>query len=431
MNVHASVFTWLRPMLLFVLLAGSAFFSAVEMALLSLDRIRIQELLHTYGKAGKLIKKALDAPRETLVTIVLGNTLVNVAFSTLCATIISAFVVRFFGAENELISFLINLLFVSTVILVFGEIVPKYYSAYRADRVALGSIRALNVFAFLVRPVRVLLIGITGFFLRLGGHIEDPSDLFVSEEEIRDALDVGRAQGIIAEHEGKMIHRVFEFGDTQVREVMVPRPDMVCINYADYMKDVINTAVMSGHSRLPAYRGTMDSIEGIVAVKDLLPFMKENFHIGDKPDCIRTAHFVSEAMRLDDCLREMQLKKTRMAIVVDEYGLTAGVVSVEDLIEAVVGDIRDERDREPEHICKIGEGRWRVHGRTPVDRLEEFLGIDIPSGDYSSVAGYLIARFERFPMPGDVLEDSQIGLKFTVDAADRRRILFMVVERMT
>jgi CBS domain containing-hemolysin-like protein len=307
------------------------------------------------------------------------------------------------------------------------EAMSKTFGILHSDRVALGLAPIVyglsRIFAL---PTRAL-IGLANVLLPGRGLKEGP---FVTEEEIRSMAEVGSEEGAIEEEEKDLIHSIFEFGDTVVREVMTPRPDVVSIEVSEALDQVLDLVVRHGYSRIPVYRGTQDDIVGIVYAKDVL---REMHALGDRArplaELIRNPHFVPESKKVSDLLRDMQREKFHVAIVVDEYGGFAGLVTLEDLLEEIVGEIVDEYDREEPQVEPAGDGRFRVNARLPVDELNELLDTELPDEEWDTVGGLMMGILGRLPAQGEQVEFQD--LRFTAERVQGRRISKVLIERRT
>jgi CBS domain containing-hemolysin-like protein len=307
---------------------------------------------------------------------------------------------------------------------VVGEVVPKTYAIQHTDRAALWSSHFLY-FVTNFPPLRVLtrgLIGLANVVMPGKGLKEGP---FVTEEDLRTMADVAADEEAIENEERELIHSIFEFGDTVVREVMLPRPDMVAIEVDATVEEGIRTAIDGGFSRIPAYEGSTDNIVGLVYLKDLVG--RAHAGAADEPvrESLRSAVFVPEQKRVAELLREMQTQKFHMAIVVDEHGDTAGLVTMEDVLEEIVGEITDEYDVEPPEIERLPGGRLRVHGRTPIGDVSDLLGVHFPDDEWDTVGGLVFNLLGRVPEGGETITCERYD--FTVERMEGQRIMSVLV----
>ncbi|MEX2392850.1 MAG: hemolysin family protein, partial [Actinomycetota bacterium] len=311
---------------------------------------------------------------------------------------------------------------------VIVEAMAKTFGILHSDRVALFLAPVVFLIArILSAPTRVL-IGIANWILPGRGLKQGP---FFAEEEIRSMAEVGHEEGAIEEEEKEMIHSIFEFGDTVVREVMVPRPDMVAVEVGTKLSKVLTMMLEQGISRMPVYDGRIDNVVGLVYAKDVMRALHGSGRRNGRKreptlkEILRPAIFVPESKKIAELLREMQKRKTHMAIVVDEYGDVAGLVTIEDLLEEIVGEIADEYDREEPLVEPVDERTMRVNGRLPIDELSELVGIEFPDEEWDTVGGLISGVLGRVPVRGD--EVTVKGVKFKVEKVQGRRIAKVLV----
>jgi CBS domain containing-hemolysin-like protein len=311
---------------------------------------------------------------------------------------------------------------------IFAEVAPKTYAVQHTDRAA------LMVAPFVYVLTRLPVLGPLARLLISIGNVVTPgkglkSGPFVSEDEIRAMVDEAERDEVIEEEEREMIHSVFEFGDTILREVMVPRPDMVAVPRETALQEVLELILRSGFSRIPVYDGTIDEVVGLAYAKDVL----RRLHDGqaDKPltDILRPAQFMPESMRAAECLREMRKRKSHMVIVIDEYGGTSGLVTLEDLLEEIVGEIADEYDREEPNIEPLPDGDYRVNARLGIDEVNELLDVELPSTEWDSIGGLLFNLVGEVPREGQEVELQ--GLRLRAERVQGRRIGRVRIHRLT
>jgi CBS domain containing-hemolysin-like protein len=308
---------------------------------------------------------------------------------------------------------------------VIVEAMSKTFAILHSDRVALRlSPLVYWLSRILYWPTRGL-IAIANVLLPGKGLREGP---FVSEQDIRAMAEAGSEEGAIEEEEKELIHSIFEFGDTVVREVMTPEPDIVAVEVSDSLNAVQDLVIRHGYSRIPVYRERLEDIVGVVYAKDVLRELRGGQGQRSLEDLARKAAFVPESRKVSDLLRDMQRQKFHMALVVDEYGSLVGLVTLEDLLEEIVGEIFDEYDREDPNVEPAGDGRYRVNARLPVDELNELLEVDLPQEDWDSVGGLMMGILGRVPAQGERVEVK--GLRFTAEQVKGRRIAKVLVERI-
>ncbi len=396
-----------------LLLLFSAFFSGSETALFAANRLRLRHLKEEGSSRARVVLSLLDHPARLLSTLLVGNIFVNTA----AAVVATATLVRLLGRERgSLYAFVI----VTLLLLVFGEITPKTVAAHRAERLSLLVARPVQWIGTLLTPINRVLSFVTNLLARpLGGHV-DPDAPMVTQEEIQLLVRMGEEQGVLEQDEREMIHSIFEFGDTVVREVMVPRVDMICVEADDPVDALLDVVRTYGHSRVPVYHETVDQIVGLVHVKDLLSGFREGQLVGTARDFTRPAHFVPDTKRLDELFREMRRKKVHMAIAVDEYGGTAGLVTIEDLLEEIVGPIQDEYDREEAPIRKLNDRVALVNGAVHLEEVNAALDIALPAGEVDSVGGFVTSLLGHVPAKGEQV--AYDGVELAVERVDGHRI---------
>jgi len=400
-----------------VLLMISIFLAVAETALTRLSRARAQSLAEE-GRRGAVELVALVADPRRFLNPVLFVVLVC---QLVQATLIGVVASNLFGAWGVAVATFVNVV----VMFVLAESAPKTWALQHPDSAALFSARPV---AWLVAfaPIRWVsrgLIGMANVILPGKGLKDGP---FVSEEELLAMADVAVEDNVIAAEERVLIEQIIEFGDTVVREVMVPRTDMVAVPSTFRVADVIEVAILNGFSRLPAYGEGVDDIVGLVYVKDLMRAERDGQPDAPVLTILRAATFVPETKHVDGLLREMQATQSHMAIVVDEYGGTAGLVTLEDLIEELVGEIFDEFDREESLAERLPDGAWRVNARIAVDALNEELTDPLPEGDWDTVGGLLFHHIGRAPRFGDRVDID--GWRLTVERVQGRRVVRARIE---
>jgi len=368
----------------------------------------------------------MSRPRELLAAILTVNTLVNTAAAALAALV----AIEWAEAADWDIALAVGIevVAITSAILFFGELIPKLQALRDPEKWALGSARILQAVKWLASPVSVPLALLAGGLARLFG-IRPQQTFTLSEEEIRALFHVGEKHGVLEEEEREMIHSIFEFGDTIAREVMVPRIDVVAVEKEISLPDLIATIQKFGHSRIPVFDGRIDNIIGVIHAKDLLPALREPESF-EALKVIRPPFFIPEEKKIDDLLREFQSSKVHMAIVVDEYGGTAGVVTLEDIIEEIVGEIQDEYDREQPLVTRMDETTLIASGRVPIYDLNEHLdSLTIEESEaYDTLGGFVYSQLGRLPRRGDRFEFE--SLRFTVEELVGKRIVRVRIEKM-
>ena len=379
---------------LIVLLMMSAFFSASETALTSINRIRLRQKIEEGHKSAILIGKMLEAPDQWLSAILVGNNVVNIGASALATSL----AINTFGSKGVGIATGIMTL----LVLIFSEITPKSLAANKADSIAAAVVRPIYAFMTLLRPVIFILTGITRFILRLFGINQNRISAHVTEEELKTMMDVSHEEGQLEDDEKRLLEKVFEFGDEQVRYVMIPRTEVFAVDREDDYQSILETFKSTRFSRLPVYDETLDSIIGLLHMKDFFLFSgdPDSFNIDE---LIRKAYYTIESKRIADLFEEMRAQKQQMAIVVDEYGGTAGIITTQDIVEVIFGDIDDEHDTYNPDIEKIGPNEYWVKGSLRLKDLNEELGTNIDSDDYETIGGLVIGQLGTFPGLGETI----------------------------
>ena len=402
-----------------VLLLGlSAFFSASETAFTTLYPWKVRELAESQGGPFRLLSRDIT---RFLTTILVGNNLVNIAATALVTELATlAFGSLGVGVATGLMTFLI---------LFFGEITPKSLAVHHAVAVAQVAAWPIYLLSVLLYPVGRFFGLVSGLFLRALG-LEPRNASLVSEEELRLILAGAEEAGTIEAQEEEMIHSILELEETPVREIMTPRVEMVAIEAEASLKDFLHLFREHRYSRVPVYRESVDHIVGIAYAQDLLDYpCQEGLKGRTVASIAHPPYFVPENMDAWSLLKELRRRKVHMAIVVDEFGGTAGLVTLEDVIEEIVGEIYDETD-EPEDapIKRLADGALSIQAQTPIDEVSEALGVELPEGEYDTLSGFLYERFGRIPGVGESVEWQ--GFRFLVESADQRRIERVRVERL-
>jgi putative hemolysin len=412
----------LRIGLLVVFILCSAFFSASETALFAANRVVLRQRRAQGDRRARIAYTLLNRANELLTTLLTGSTMANVGASVVATSIALSLMGRRGG---EWVAFLGTTL----VVLIVAEIAPKTLAARHADRLALVVAGPISTLMRVFTPlIRVLSVVGTTLARPFGGHITPRAPL-VTEEQLRFLVEVGEEEGVIEEEEREMIHSIFEFGDTVVREVMRPRVDIVAAPADATVNGAVGLMAEHGHSRLPVYEGTIDHITGVVYMRDLVPALRQGRLEQPVSEVRRPAFFVPETKKVDELFKEMQQKKLSMAIVLDEYGGTAGLVTVEDLLEEIVGEIQDEYDLEEKPIQLLDANTALVNARIPVDEVNELLGTRLPMDDVDTVAGLVYALLGRVPAQGEKV--TLPGVELRVEKTLGQRITKVRITRTT
>ncbi len=425
--------------LLFVLILVNAFFAMSEMAIVSLNDNMIDKLAEEGHKKAKKIKKLTENPSNFLSTIQIGVTLAgfltSASASTTFANMLTGAILSI-SPELEKFDDIISgaSVVVITVImsyfsLVLGELAPKRMAMQKPEAIAYKVVDVLLVVKKVCSPFVKILSFSTNAVVRVFGFDPNANEEVVTEEEIRMMVDVGQEKGVIEDLQKEMINNIFEFDDIDVTDIMTHRTDMVAVEDTDSLHEVVELSMEHGYSRIPVYHEDQDNIIGIIYIKDLLKYVSESLPEDKKPgDIMRDAHYVPSSKNCGDLFSEMSEKRVQMAVVVDEYGGTAGIVTMEDLVEAIMGNIRDEYDDEEEEIAVVSDNIFTVDGTTYIEEVNEIVGDVIPEGDYDTLGGFIISLLGFLPKDGDMNEVVYENLKFTILNVEERRIGKVKVE---
>lgn len=387
---------------LVILLMGSAFFSASETALMSISKIDARHMVDQNIKNAKIVSKLVEDPNKLLGAILVGNNIVNIGASSL-ATVVATGILG--SAGPGIATGVMTLL-----VLIFGEITPKSLSTQKSQEVACFVARPISLVVLILTPVVKVLMFISNLMIRLFGGKIDTSKPFITTDELKTIVTVSHEEGVLEEEEKEMIYNVFGFGDSYTKDVMIPRTDMIAVDVNATYDEIIELYKQEQFSRMPVYQESHDNIIGVIYMKDLLlkQFDPKDFVISD---FLRDVYFVHEFKRIDELFKEMRSKKIGMAIVVDEYGGTSGIVTLEDLIEEIVGDIDDEYDMTEDSFVKIADQEYLVDGSFRISDFNDELNLNISSNEFDSIGGFIIGLLDRFPDEGEVVVYDDITFK--------------------
>jgi len=402
-----------------VLIALSALFALAETSLTRTSRARAMALEEAGRLGARSLRRLVESPERFLAPILL----VTLLCQLVAATLVGVLSAHLLGAVGVAVSTTVEVV----VIFVIGEAVPKQWAMRNADRAALLTAPLVAAVVGLA-PVRLLSAALTGLArLLTPGRHDAHDEAEVTESELLALADVAAADEAIESEERALIHSIIEFGDTIVREVMVPRTDVVAVEGSSPVAEVLERAIAAGYSRIPVYSGSIDDIVGIAYTKDLIRTAREGGEHRPVREVIRPAHYVPETKRVAPLLREMQAEQFHLAVVIDEYGGTAGVVSLEDLIEELVGEIVDEFDVDEPLVEPLGDDGYRLSSRMPVDEANELLHVDLPTGDWHTVGGLMMALAGHVPAEGEVVRAGEYLL--VAEKVQGRRIGAVRVSR--
>ncbi|MBO5360000.1 MAG: HlyC/CorC family transporter [Clostridia bacterium] len=429
----------LKIVLLLVLILVNAFFAMSEIAIISLNDAKLEKQAQEGNKKAKKLLKLTSNPSKFLSTIQIGVTLAGFLSS---ASASQSFVDMLSGGLEK-ISILTNIpssvidgfsLVVITLItsyfsLVLGELVPKRVAMYNPEKISFRIAGVLTFVATVTKPfVKVLSLSMNGI-LRLMGIDPNAEPEEVTEEEIRMMVDVGGEKGVIEDTQKEMINNIFEFDDIDAGDIMTHRTDVSAVEINDPIQDVVEIAEKEGYSRIPVYEESLDNIIGIVYIKDLIGYIGSSMPKQESlRNIMREPYFVPESMKCGVLFQELTARRVQMAVVVDEYGGTAGIVTLEDLVESIVGNIQDEYDNEEEEFSVIDETTFTVDGTTSIDEVNEHVGVNLPEDEYDTIGGFVISLLGYLPQDGEMNEVDYENLHFTILNLEDKRIGKLKVE---
>lgn len=410
--------SWFQLILLVIMLILCALASATETALTSVSRIKLRNLAEEGDQKAAEIQRLLANPNVFLSTILVVNSVATIVASSM-ATVLA---LRLSETWGELISSVL----LSLVVLIFCEITPKTAAVQNPLRFARSMIGLVRATAWILRPVLWALSGTTRGLVRLMGGQSVRHGPFVTEEELRLLVTVGEEEGVLEEAETEMIHSIFEFADTPVREVMIPRIDIVALENNATVEQAVDLALQGGFSRIPVYEETIENITGVLYTKDMLKQLREGHNTQPIRDLVRPAYFVPETKKLDDLLLEIRQKRVHIVIVIDEYGSVSGLVTIEDLVEEIVGDIKDEYDPEETLYERVNDHEYIFSAKVSIDEFNDLMGTKLENEDYDTLGGFLYAQLDKIPVAGDTITFEHH--RFTVLSTRGRRIVRVRVE---
>jgi gliding motility-associated protein GldE len=418
----------LKIFALFILIIFSGFFSGSEVALFSLDRKKIKNYFGESNLISRYISELLERPRRLLVVILLGNTTVNVS-----ASIVGVSLALDFSAQHGIsadVILTIQILVLTISIILFGELLPKVWASKNV--IAAAKISAIPMFwiAVILFPIAET---ITEFIKSLSSRLNfDKSKTAILPEDISELTDIVIEHGKIEDEEHGLINSLVSFRSVTVGEIMTPRVDMISIEEKNDFRELLKLITETAHSRIPLFKNDLDEIIGIIYAKDILKFLKETDSAKDLQlnTFARKAYFVPKSKLIDELLQEFQTKRMHIAIVVDEYGGTAGMITMEDIIEEVVGEIRDEFDKEENSFTKLSDGQYLALGKLSIEELNEYLdeSIEIENKDFETLAGYLINEAGTIPREGFSIKRGKY--KFVVKEVFKKRITKVLIEEI-
>ena len=398
--------------LLIVLLLGSGFFSASETSLMSLSKIRIRYMEEEGVKGAKLVSSLIEKSSDLLSSILVGNNVVNIAATSVSTSLF----ISIFGDGGVAIATAV----MTVLVLIFGEITPKTIAANSPEKIAVIVSKPISIIMKITKPIVWVFNLLTGIIFKIMGIENDGVKPFITEEELKAMVNVSHEEGVLEIEEREIINNVFQFGDMQAKEAMIQRLDMVAIDIEDSYDEIIELFKSEKLSRLPVYQESIDDIVGILNIKDIIFLSDEEIKNFNIKNYVREAFFTYEFKKITQLLEEMKKEKSQMAIVVDEYGGTAGLLTIEDLVEVIVGDIDDEYDEEEEEIVKVSDNEYLVEGSTKISDVNEQIGINFESDEFDSIGGFIIGYLKRIPEENELIEVGNV--KFSIESIDKNRI---------
>ncbi|MBI4515130.1 MAG: HlyC/CorC family transporter [Deltaproteobacteria bacterium] len=426
---------WIELLVILALIIANGFFSASEIALVAVRRSRIPQLIEAGRRGATTLAALKENPPQFLAAVQIGVTVVGAMASVIAGAATVAFVEPPLHAVAPIwldpwvgvIALGGTVVVISYVTLVLGELVPKSLALSRPEQLACFAAPVVSAFARLCGPVVRLLTGSTSAVLLLFGRAR-VADPFVSEDEVKHLVHEGTEAGIFDEAERKLIHSIFEFTDTSVREVMTPRAEMHAVNADVPLAALAKDLIQTGFSRVPVYRGDLDHIAGVVHIKDVFRAL-EHTPPPALSEVVHPAYFVPDSMQISDLMRELQSRRVHLAIVLNEFGTVVGLVTIEDLLEEIVGEIRDEFDADEElDVQELPDSSLLARGSVPLGDLHDKYGLPVAeTTDYRTLAGFVLARLKRLAKGGEAIHHE--GYKMTVVALDGRRISKVRIER--
>ncbi|MST63205.1 HlyC/CorC family transporter [Peptostreptococcus anaerobius] len=404
---------WIQVIILLVLMIISAFFSASETALMSVSKVKIRHLREEGVRGASVVEKLISEPKKLLSTILVGNNVVNIAATSISTSLL----LKLFGAQGVAVATAM----MTVLILVFGEVTPKTMASNNKERVSLGVAKVLNVIILVLSPIVFILNLFTTIIFKIFRIKDDDPKSLITEEDLKVMVNVSHEEGVLEQEEREIINNVFEFGDMRAEDAMIQRIDMVSVSVDATFDEVLEIFREEKKSRLPVYKENIDDIVGILNIKDVFFISKEEIETFSVEKYMRDVFFTYEFKKISQLLEEMKLAKSQIAIVLDEYGGTSGLLTVEDLVEVLVGDIEDEYDEEDDEIVKVGEGEYIVDGSTKITDVNDYLYDDLESDEFDSIGGYILGHLNGLPDEGEVIELND-SVTVNIISLDKNRI---------
>lgn len=414
-------------LLIIILILINAFFSASEMAIVSLNRNRMNHLAEEGNEKARLILRLLEEPSKFLATIQVGITLAGFFASASAATTLSerfSIVLSSYGIPySNRISVILITIFLAYITLVLGELFPKRIALQSSEEIAMFSVRPILFVLKVMLPFVKLLSSSTNSLIKISGITLENLEEKVSEEEIRTMIDLGQEKGVFNETEKEMINGIFEFDDTLAKEVMTPRTDVFAIDINEPNSSIISEILEEKYSRVPVYEGDIDNVIGILFIKDLFGHLiKTPIDKIDIKKLLRPAYFVPENKNIDILFKELQSSKNHMAILIDEYGGFSGITTIEDLIEEIMGNIFDEYDEYEQDFKKIDNGTYIVSGSLAIDEVNEFLNLNLQSENSDTIGGFVVDLMGSIPRDDEENTIEYENITFKIEKVNEKRI---------
>lgn len=415
--------TYRDIIILVVLILLSGFFSASETALTSFKTTDLEDIEKSNKKTAHLLKKWLKSPNEILTGMLLGNNIVNI----LGSSIATALAINIMGNSPRSLAIVTGIM--TVLILIFGEITPKIMAKNNSKGFSKLVIAPMYYFGVIMKPIVKVLMWTSILIGRILGVEVKTENIMFTEEDLISFVNVGEAEGIIEEEEKEMIHSIVGLGETNAKEIMTPRTSMFAVEGNKTLDDIWDEMIEAGFSRIPVYEDTIDNIIGVLYTKDVLNYLKEHSTDTQIKELVREAYFVPETKSIIEILQEFKSKKVHIALVLDEYGGIGGILTIEDLLEEIVGEIRDEFDNEEEESIKeIDDNRYEVDAMLDIETINKNLNIDLPiSEDYESLGGLIMSELGKIPAIGDIVDFQNVRL--VVVEVEKMRVAKVEIQR--
>ncbi|MFG6376759.1 MAG: hemolysin family protein [Lachnospiraceae bacterium] len=401
----------IKFLVIVVLLVLSAFFSSAETALTTVSRLRVMTLAEEGNKSASVLLKVIDNKEKMLSAILIGNNIVNISVSSLTTILVT----NLFGSYA--VSIATGLL--TILVLIFGEITPKTFATFHNEKISLKYARIIYAIMWVLTPV-IFIINKLAFLVMLLFKSENSAKTSTyTENELKTIVNVSHAEGVIETEEHEMLQNIFEFSDRQAKDVMIPRVDVCMLEVSSTYDEIMETFRANRYTRIPIYEDSTDNVIGIINIKDLVLYKHgESFSIRNY---LREPYYTYEYKKLSDLLLEMKKASANITIILDEYGAASGLLTLEDLVEEIVGDIKDEYDYDEEDLLKaVSDTEYIVEAQMNLDDFNDILGTKLVSDEYDSVGGFIIEHLDRMAHTGDMVETPDIS--FLVDSTDKNRI---------